>query len=148
MADNAVAAFGLQLQLGDGATPTEVFTTIADVRDVDGPDSSTRTKDTTTHSKTSKFSRFIGTILEAGTVDFQVNFSFLEATHQDAAGGLYDNWKNLTKSNWRIVGNETGDPRFDFNAMIVKYKTSFNVEDEMLADVSLKIDGAITMELP
>ena len=58
---SAIAAYGTLLKLGDGGTP-ENFTTIAEVRDIGGPELGADVVDVTSHDSPGAWEEVIETI--------------------------------------------------------------------------------------
>lgn len=54
MSSNALESQGMTIARGDGATPTEVFTTIPEVKSISGPDGSANEIDVTDLSSSAK----------------------------------------------------------------------------------------------
>jgi predicted secreted protein len=145
MPTSAVSSFGTLLKIGNGGTPTETFTTIAEVRDISGPAFSVGTEDVTNHDS-SGWREFIPTIIEAGEVTFDVNFKG-DATQGFASGSLYDDMIDKTKRNFQIVlpsgvgsANDTGA----FAAYVTGFELSAPVEGVLSASITLMITGAVT----
>ncbi len=145
MATGAVSSFGTLLKIGNGGTPTETFTTIAEVRDISGPAFAVGTEDVTNHDS-SGWREFIPTIIEAGEVTFDVNFKG-DATQGFASGSLYDDMIDKTKRNFQIVlpsgvgaANDTGA----FAAYVTGFELAAPVEGVLSASITLMITGSVT----
>lgn len=134
-------AMGAQLQAGDGGSP-ESFTTIAEVRDISGPDLSADTEDVTPHDAVDGIEEFIPTILRTGEVTFPVNFVPSHATHADAAGGLIHAWRNRTKKNYRLVMSPAIGYTWSFAAYVTGFSPGNPVAGAATADVTLKVTGS------
>jgi hypothetical protein len=98
---NATAGPGFLLQKGDGASP-ENFTTVAEVKDLNGPQDKTDTHDVTNQSSPNNTEEIIPGLIRPGTVAFDVNHLPDDPT-QDAVTGLKADKDGRTKRNWRIV---------------------------------------------
>jgi len=140
---NALSAFGSLLKIGDGGG-TEVFTTIAEVRDIKGPKLKTNTKDVTNQSSPSGAKEIIATILEAGEVSFGINFIPTNATHSQSTGLIKD-WKNRTKRNFQLVFPDSGSTTWAFAAYVTGVDLSEPVDGELGGDVTLSITGMPTL---
>jgi hypothetical protein len=81
----AIQSFGTFLKTDDGAGN---FTTIAEVMNINGLQMSAKVDDTTTHSTGVPWRTKIATLLDAGTITFDINFIPTEATHSFSAGLL------------------------------------------------------------
>jgi hypothetical protein len=135
-------AFGTLLQVGDGAM-TEVFTTIAEVKDIDGPDISMDTEDITPHDAVGGWEEFIPTILRSGEVTFDLNFVPSNAQHGDANGGLVAALKARTKKNYRLV--LPAGYTWSFAAYVTGFSNSMPVGGVLGASVTLKVTGVLTL---
>ena len=145
MATGALSSFGTFLKIGNGGTPTETFTTIAEVRDISGPAFALGTEDVTNHDSAG-WREHIPTIIEAGQVTFDLNFKG-DATQGFGSGSLYDDMVDKTKRNFQIVlpsgvgaTNDTGA----FAAYVTGFELSAPVEGVLSASVTLQITGAVT----
>ena len=98
---SATSSFGTLLKIGNGST-TETFATIAEVRDIKGPNLKLNTKEVTNHSSTDGWKEYIGTLLEAGEISFDVNWLPADAT-QSFGAGLVKDMVGRVKRNFQIV---------------------------------------------
>jgi hypothetical protein len=142
MADTiAIAAFGTLLKRGDGATP-EVFTTIAEVGDIDGPKLKTTMEDATTQSSTGGFEEQIPTVKSLGEIKFPVNFVPTEGTHSYSSGLIKD-WNNKTRRHWQMVFPDS--TVWPFTAYVVEIDIKAEVKNKLSADITLGITGSATL---
>src|SRR4051812_25837907 len=88
MASQAIFAQGTLLKIGDGGSPSESFTTIAEVKSIDGPKLDTEDIDVTTHDTSDGFHEFIAGLKNAGELAFTINLVPTHATHSLATGLL------------------------------------------------------------
>lgn len=141
MESEAISSYGTLLQIGDGGSP-ETFATIAEVGDLDGPDMSLGTEETTNHGGDG-WDEFIGTILSGGEVGMPINFIPSESTH-DMSTGLQADMVNKTKRNFRMVYPDAGSNGYQFKALVTGFKPKAPVKGKLSADVKLKISGPVT----
>ncbi len=141
---DALSAFGTLLKIGDGATPTENFTTIAEVKDISGPSLELATEEVTHHSSTGGWREKIGTLLSAGEVTFDLNFIPTEATHSYSTG-LINDMVNRTKRNFQLVFPDAGNTTWQFTALVTKFEPDEPVEGELGASVTLEVTGQPTL---
>lgn len=139
---DGMSSFGTFLKKGDGGTP-EAFATIAEVQDIDGPDMSLATEETTHHGSTGGWDEFVGTILSGGEVSFPLNFLPSDPT-QDQVTGLQADMKNRTKRNYQLVYPDAGGNGYAFKALVTGFKPKAPVKGKLSADVKLKISGPVT----
>jgi len=137
-------AYGTLLQLGDGMM-TEVFTTIAEVKDIDGPDISMDTEDITPHDAVGGWEEFIPTILRSGEITFDLNFVPDNAQHGDVSGGLINLLKNRTKRNFQLVLPTSPAYTWEFAAYVVGFSNSMPVGGVLGASVTLKVTGSLSL---
>lgn len=140
MPSSAVSGFGTLLQIGDGATPTENFTTIAEVKSISGPSLSADTIDVTNMSSPNGWREFIQGPKDGGEVTFDVNFLPTNATH-NAATGLLRDFKNGTRRNFKLVFPNPGNTTWQFAAIVTGFEVSAPVDDVLGASITLKLTG-------
>jgi predicted secreted protein len=141
MTSNAISAFGTKFLVGDGATPTEAFTAVAEVRNVGGPEVSLDTTDVTPHSTGAPWREFVATLLDAGEVSLDLNF--LPSTTDQAA--LRADMIARTKRNFRIEWPITPTAqRASFAGFVTKLSPSAPHDGELSASMTIKITGAVT----
>lgn len=140
---SGISAFGTLLKIGDGGG-TEVFTTIAEVKDISGPSLKLDTEEVTSHSSTGGWREYIATLLDAGEVTFDVNFIPTNATHSQTSGLLKD-LKNKTLRNFQLVFSNVGATTWAFSAFVTGFEPAEPVEGVLAASVTLKITGQPTL---
>lgn len=143
MTTGALAGYGVLLKVGNGAT-SETFTTVAEVRDIEGPELELEAKEVTSHDS-SGWREFIGTLLTGGEVSFDLNFIPSNATH-GATAGLVKDMLDRTRRNFQLVFPDTESTTWAFTALVVGFKPSGPVEDELSAEVTLQVTGQPTLE--
>lgn len=144
MASSALNSFGTLLKIGDGGSPTETFTTIAEVGDINGVSLKQETEDVTNHSSPGGFKEKKPTILDAGQVKFSVNFIPTNATHSNTSGLIKD-LVNKTLRNFKLVFPDTGSTTWAFSAYVAAVETKAVVKGILKADVTLEITGQPTL---
>lgn len=143
MPSNAIAALGLLVKIGDGATP-EVFTTIAELFDITGPSFSLDVADVTNQVSTGNWEEALPTVIRSGEVTFDIGFIPTNATHSQSAGLIAD-LKNRTKRNFQFVFPDTGATLWSFAAFVTGFEPAGAVADALRASVTLKITGQPTL---
>lgn len=133
------AAFGAQLQRGDGADP-EVFTTVAGVRGLSDFGSTADTEDATAHDSPDAREQVVATILRSEDLSFTLAFDSDEATHQQ----MWDDHVARTKHNFQLVLGQSGDPTFSFTAYVTQMTLGLEHDGLQEASVTMKPVGAIT----
>jgi len=140
---DAISAFGTLLKIGDGAV-SESFTTIAEVKDIDGPGFETDIVDVTNHSSAGAWEEDVATILRGGEVTFDVNFVPTGATHAYDTGLIYD-FLQRTRRNFQLVFPDSGNTTWQFTAIVQAFQIAAPVAEELRASVTLKITGQPTL---
>ena len=142
----AVYAQGTLLQMGDGASPTEAFTTIAEVMTITGPSFSRDTIDTTSHDTSNGFRTFMGGLVDAGEVSFDIQFDAAATTHIDTSGllsKLVGSSLPTSTTNFRIV--YPNSKRWNFAGIVSGFEVTADMGDKMQASVTIKISGKPTL---
>jgi predicted secreted protein len=140
---NAIFAQGTLLKIGDGAG-TEVFTTIAEVTDIGGPELTLEVADVTNHSSTAGWREKIGAILDGGQVSLSINYIPTDATHNNTAGLVRD-LRSRTKRNFQLVFSDSGNTTWAFTALVVSFSPAEPIDGQLAAEVSLDITGQPTL---
>ena len=136
---SGISAHGTLLKRGDGGTP-EVFTTIAEVGDIDGPKLKAVMEDFTSHGSGGYIEN--KPILKDGEkLKFPVNFIMSDPTH-DSTTGLMADWKNATLSNYQLYFPDTSG--FAFAAYVEEIGIKAPVKGKLTAEVTLSVSGEIT----
>ncbi len=137
MPSAARAARGTLLQIGDGGG-TEVFTTIAEVKDISGPSFASDTVEVTNHDS-SAWKEYVPTLKDGENVTFDVNFTN-HTTHQ----ALWTDYNNQTKRNFKIVFPLSPTVTLAFAAYITNIGHAAPVADVLSRSVELKVTGQPT----
>lgn len=149
MPTKAIAAIGTLIKMGDSATPTETFTTISEVRDIDGPKMTASTIDVTNHSTVGAFEEFIPGFLSAGTIDFEMNHIISDDVQNDLEAA----YLARDRFNIQIVLPEDVDstPEADRTSQMQVFVASMGrrspVKGALTRNVSLQVVGAPTLGL-
>lgn len=141
---NALSSFGTLCKIGDGATPTENFTTIAEVRDLNPPELILATEDATNHSSSGATREKVGTLKEIGDITMTISFIPTNATHSYSAG-LVKDWHNRTKRNFQIVFPDSGLTTWYGPAYVTNMKPAASIDGLLTMDVTLTPAGAWTL---
>ena len=139
MATSAISSHGTLLKIGDGAG-SEVFTTIAEVKDISGPSYELAVEEVTNHDSAS-WREYIPTLLDVGEITFDINY--YSATTQDQ---LETDMRAKTKRNWKIVFPlpASGTDTRAFAAYITGIEMQAPVEGVLSMSLTLRPVGADT----
>lgn len=144
----AVSAYGTFIKRGNGASP-EAFTTIAEVLSINGPSMEMETIDVTTHSTGEPWRQFVGGLLNAGEVSFDINFVPTDSTH-NATDGLLNDMTERVQRNFQILFPDADleDDRttWEFTALVTSFQCTEAIDDVIKASVTLKLTGKPTLE--
>lgn len=140
---SSIKAYGTLLKRGDGGTP-EAFTTLAEVRDISGPELSLDTVDVTSHSSSNGWEEHVATILRSGEVTFDINYVPSGSDH-DASTGIIADMTSRTLRNWQLVFPDSGSTTWNFAAYVTGFSPNAPVAGELTASVTLKVSGEPTL---
>jgi predicted secreted protein len=138
------AAFGTLIRLGNGATPTEAFTTIAAVKDIEGPGMSKDSIETTNHGSAGRYKEFIPGLKDGGDVKFTIGYDPASASH----AALQTQFDSDENNNWQLIlpiPTESGFWGYEFSGHLTEISPKEPVEDELTADITIKISGKPTL---
>jgi predicted secreted protein len=140
MATQALSAYGTLLKRGDSGAP-ETFTTVPEVRSISGPSTETDEAEVTSHSSAAAgaYREFILTLIDAGSIEFDMNYVPSDAVHQN----LRSDFTSRTKRNWQLVlpGNAQ---TISFSGYVKTFSLEFPTDDAVTASVSIRLTGAVT----
>lgn len=134
--------FGTQFQRGNGATPTEVFTTIANVTNIGGPERTRETIDMTAHDSPDGYMEFVGGLKDGGTVSLDINYDPTESTHD-----LDDDFEDVDPRNYQIVilPGTPDEHTWAFAGILTQLSDEFPYDDKMGRTMEVKISGKPTL---
>lgn len=146
----AVSVKPTRLQLDASATSAAAsWVTVAEVIDLAGPNPSRDEVDVTAISSTSGYRSFIHSgFIDAGEITFSVNYNPKDATHVSTGStgsGLTGMLASGSTKNWRIqlAGSSSGQ-FISFPAYVQTFNPSFSVGEQVRADITLRVTGAVT----
>lgn len=140
---DAVHAFGTLLKRGDGGSP-ETFTSVAEVRSINGVNLTRDTSDVTHHESTGKWEEVIVGIKRSGQLTAEVNYLPGNATQNGSAGVLKD-FNDGTKRNWEMVLTDASNLKWSFAAFVTGFATAAPRDGELIGTITLKLTGQVTI---
>lgn len=140
----ANAAKGTLIQLGDAASPTEGFTTIAEVTNISGPGIQSEPLDVTHHSSTAGFREYVGGLKDGGEVTLEMNYIPADDTQNSGAGVLKD-LVDQTLRNFKLIFPDPSLTEFAFSALVTNFEPAAPVDGKLSASVTLKLSGQPTL---
>lgn len=139
MATKASSTKAVKVQRGDGATPTEGFTTIAEVTQFKGPSEKAPQLDATSFDSSAM--EFIAGLPDNGELSFDVNFVGTDAQQQ----GLRTDLRAGTKRNFKIVLND--QPSGGSNPTSVLFAAIVTQAPEIGGSVNQIIKGTVSLRI-
>ncbi|MGW5639624.1 phage tail tube protein [Streptomyces sp. NPDC003832] len=137
---SGIDAFGIALQRGNGATPTEVFTAIAKVTNLGGPEIERETYDVTAHDSEDGWREFIGGLKDAGEVSVEINYS------PDDHDVLVADFEDVNPRNYKMVfPAQAGGGDWAFKAILKGFKQEAPVDDKLTGELTFKVSGKPTI---
>jgi len=136
---NAVLGFGTLLQIGDGGNP-EVFTTIAEVTSISGPNLTKNFVEVTHMESLNGYDEFIPGLKSGGEITCELNFVPSDTTFTT----LKTAYDNDTLSNYKIVFPDSAGTTASFAAYVSAISPTAPVADKMSLSITLKITAAVT----
>ncbi len=136
----AVQSQGTLLQVGDGATPTENFTTVLGVKDIDGP-GLTHSEIDVTSQDSNAWKEVIAGLKDGASLKFNVTFNPNEATHNETNGLLAKYLDGLTR-HWRVVFPVSPARRWLINGFMKEFAMKEPVDGAIEATCSIRVTGA------
>lgn len=134
---NAIPGPGFLLQVEE----TGVYTTIAEVKDITGPDISVDVVDVTNQDSPDNFEEIMPTLKKGGTTSFDVNFLPTNAT-QDSTTGLLSFLYTRAVHNWQIILPGTG-LSVQFTGYVVKWGPKFPIANVATASIDIRVSGPV-----
>jgi predicted secreted protein len=131
----AVHAKGTLLQVEE-VTP-DVFTTIAEVKSIAGPNLQGATIDVTTHSTAGNYREFKANIIDPGALDFDVNYVGGDTKHKQLLADI----GNQTEREYKLVTKDlpAASVSFRMTCQVTGMNFNFPVDNVQTARVTLKI---------
>lgn len=143
---DGLAAKGTTLWVANATSPY-TFTKIGKVKSITGPGFSVDFVDTTTHDTVGNYHEVAAVLCSAGDIGFAVNYNPAEATHAPATG-MFNQMQNLERryGQLRFASSDTLKTRMNFAFYVAGHPMTFAVGQIMEANLTWKIDGAITFD--
>lgn len=122
-----------------------VYTTVAQVRDINGPNMSRDTVEVTSRDSTGQAKEYLAGLLENGEVTFDLVYDPDGATHSaSAAGGLITLLAAGTLNNFRVSFADSTATTATFAGLVTGFQPTMPLNGAQTASVTIKISGQIT----
>jgi len=139
----ATSAHGTLLKLGDGGSPTENFTTIAECKNIDGPQLANDDIDVTNQGSVG-WKESISGLHDGGTVSVELNFLPQNAT-QSFAAGVLAHFNDGLRHNYQLVFPDPGATTWTFAARVKNAAPTAPVDGVLALKVDFTITGQPTL---
>lgn len=136
---NATAAVGTAFQLGDTASPI-VYTTVAEVLSIGGPDVSADEIEVSSLDSTGGYKEYITGLKDGGTVALELNW--VKSNAQQT--GMRDLVASGTTRAYRIQFSDSPQTVANFNGVVTNFSMSADPGSQIKASMSVRITGAVT----
>ena len=140
-----VAALGMVVQFGT-ATGTTTSATLTNVTNISGLDSDVSEIDVTSHDSSGKYREFVSSFVDAGEVQFDLNFNPNEVTHRATSGGiLYLRDQGITVP-WKLKFPGTPSHSVSFQGFVKSAPLDLPYDDKQSATVTIRVTGSATWQ--
>lgn len=140
-ASDATSAYGCLLKAGDGAG-TEVFTTIAEVTSFSYSGMEASFIDVTHMTSPNAIREVIPSLIEPGTISFEMNFVPDSATHDAIRTDL----AARTKRNFKLVFTDATPSTWSFSGYYKSFAVNGEVGGKLQASASIQLTAALPTE--
>lgn len=138
---DAIGGMGIVLKRGDGATPTEAFTAVAEVRNMSGIGVELGTWDATVHSRTDFYTKLKAGLKTLKPITIEVNWIPTNVTHKNASGGLLYEIDQRREGNWQIVFPDSGSTTWTFEALVTDIDIEAPTPEGLMGSITLTPTG-------
>jgi len=138
MSSQALEAQGMELKIGDGASP-EMFTAIPEIKTFSGPGGSAAVIDVTDLSSPAKEKRM--GLADEGQLSFTINYIPANQQHAD----LREARATREETSFQMVfTDDSPSTTWDFSGFVTGFSVSGAVDGVVEATVTIEITGAIS----
>jgi len=121
-----------------------VYTTIAQVRDINGPAMKGEVDDVTHRDSAGRAREFVATLVDNGELTFDIVYDPDQVTHSaSAAGGMVTLLAAGSANNFRVTFADATPTTATFAAIVTAFTPKLPVAGHQAADVTVKITGQI-----
>lgn len=134
------SGWGTLLKRGDGAT-AEVFTTVAEIKSISGPNMSMETLDATHMESPNAFRELLPSFKSGGEVSLEMNFLPADANQQ----GFVEDFQDRALRNWKLVFPDTATTTWSFSGYITAFSPSAAVDSILAASATIMVTGDVSI---
>jgi len=135
---DAIAGVGAQFKR-ESDSESGVFSAIAEVSNIGGPELARDTIDVTSLDSTGGYREFIGGFRDGGEVSLSMNFTI------DTYNQMKTDYESDDAHNYQVVLPDTGATTLEFAAFVTRLGLSVPTDNKISADVTIKITGQVTL---
>jgi len=122
-----------------------VYTTIAQVRDISGPNMQRDTVEVTSRDSTGQAREFLAGLQDNGEITFDIVYDPDATTHSaSASGGLVTLLNSGALNNFRLTFADSTPMTATFAGIVTGFQPTTPLNDAQAADVTIKVSGQIT----
>lgn len=134
---SGVLVAGASAALSGGSAGTEVFTTIAEVKSVGGPNMQSSIIDVTNMDSANNTREFITNLIDPGELTFAMNFLPTSTSQQ----GVMTDLRNRTRRNFQLIWTDSAPTTCSLTGIVTGFQITNSMDAAMEANVSIKITG-------
>jgi hypothetical protein len=120
-----------------GTNGTEVFTAIAEVKSLSGPNLSAAVIDVTNMDSTNRTREFITSLIDPGELTFQINF----LPGNVGQKGIFNDMVAGTRRNYKITWSDAAGTTWTFAGLVTSFQPSSALEEALSASLTVKVTG-------
>jgi len=135
--------YGSLFKLGDGAG-SEVFTTVAEITDISGPNFSRDSIEVTNLDSTTGWREQIPGWRDGDSVSLTANWLPTNVT-QDGTTGMYSHFTDNVNHNYQIVLPTAVGLTISLTGHITGFPITLPIEEQAQVDFEIKISGVVTI---
>lgn len=132
---NAIIGVGTEFNRWDGSE----WVSIAEVKNISGPDKSREIKDATSFDSTGGYREFVSALRDSGSITITMNFS------RSGYETLNDDFEDDDKQDYQIVLPDDDTTTFEFEGLVTELPLEVPHDDIITCDVTIKISDSITV---
>ena len=140
---DATSGFGALFQIADSGG--SVYTTVAEVVTIGGPNLSLDMIEVTHHESSGQYKEFVAGLLDAGEITLGLNHLPANATQSNAADGLVKLLDSRVKRNMKIIFPDSGTTTWTLAGFITALNPSDPVDGKAELSVTVKLTGKPTL---
>lgn len=129
--------FGATLQYDLDGMPT--WTTIASVRNIEGPSLLSEVIDATTHDESTGYRSYIEGLRDSGDLTMEIAYDPAAASH----AWIHATGRGTIKD-YKLTFPDTGTTTWSFSGLVTNFTPKAPVDGLMTADVTIKVTTTVT----